>query len=101
MRAIRVAAGVGDLLRRERRELPPEDGRVRVDAVVGELGEVEYLDVDAFLLQRSEDLPGLLHHAVVRGRALVPSIRDRLRLVQALVVVVSTPVACPVKVNSL
>jgi hypothetical protein len=51
--------------------------------------------VDAFLLQWSEDLPSLVHHAVVRGRAFVPSIRDRLRLVQALVTVVSTPVACP------
>jgi hypothetical protein len=51
--------------------------------------------VNAFLLQWSEDLPSLVHHAVVRGSAFVGSIQDRLGLVQALVAVVSTPVACP------
>jgi hypothetical protein len=95
MCTIRIAAGVGNLLRRERGELPSEDGWVRVDAVVGELGKVQYLDVDAFLLQWSEDLPSLVHHAIVRGGAFVGSIQDRLSLVQTLVVVVSTPVACP------
>lgn len=95
MRAVGVAARVGDLLLREGGELPPEHGGVRVDAVVGQLGEVEYLNVYAFLLQWPEDLLRHVHHAVVRGRAFVPDLLDRLRLVQALVAVVSAPVARP------
>lgn len=97
VRAVGVAAGVRHLRRRQRHELPPEHRRVRVDAVVRQLREVEHLHVDPFLLQRPEDLLGLLHHAVVRRRALVTRLHDRLALVQALVLVIPSPIARPAK----
>lgn len=99
MRAVRVAGRVRDLLLGQGNELPPEHRGMPVLAVVGQLRDVEYLDAYASRLQRPPEVgPGHGHQAVVRGCSLVPaagSVADRLRFVQALVLVLSAPVASP------
>jgi hypothetical protein len=77
-------------------ELPPEHRRVPVLAVVGQLRDVEYLDVYAFWLQRFEMRLGP-RQAVVRSRRFVTGFVDGLCFVEALAAVFSTPVASPEK----
>ena len=75
--------------------MPPEHRWMPVLPVVGQLGDVQYLNMYAFRLQCSEIGLRRGHQAVIRSCSFVSGFVDRLCFVKAFVLVFSTPVASP------